>query len=164
LSTWRDPRTRDGRISIIIVLPTGILELEEGVSAEVISPNQVQVTIPWPTASTDVQKFVTGILAVEYDLNASHGAVMTLGIHDFLAQYRSKEADPISSTCIIQLPFPVKPDFDEQAIIFDDSDTQLYLLQLRAPEKKYSTPSKRLRINRVGTNATISDITSARES
>jgi len=48
-------------------------------------------------------------------------------VHDFLAQYRSKEADPISSTCVIQLPFPVKPDFDEQAIIFDDSDTQLYL-------------------------------------
>jgi len=163
LSTWRDPRTRDGRISILIVLPTGVLEIDDAVTAEVVSENQIELTIQWPTPAINVQKLVSGVLAVQNHLELSHGTLMEQGFHDFLSQYRSKEADPISSTCIIQLPFAVKPDFDEEVIMFEDSETQLYLLQLRAPEQKYSTPSKRLRIHRVGTNAAISNISTALE-
>jgi len=160
LSTWRDPRTRDGRISIVLVLPSGVLQMEGGVVAEVVSERKVKVTITWPTPATDVQKIVSGILAVDSNLDLSHGTLMAQGFHDFLSQYRAKEADPIVSTCLIELPFPVKPDFDEEAIMFNDSETQLYLLQLRAPEKRYSTPSKRLRINRVESHAATSEISS----
>ena len=35
MSTWRHPRTRDGRIALLILLPSGILESENGVEAVV---------------------------------------------------------------------------------------------------------------------------------
>jgi len=152
LSTWRDPRSRDGRISIIIVLPTEALDVEDTLRTEVLTPTQVQVSISWPVGVPDVQKLVAGVLAVEQTLDVSHGTLMGQGFHDYLAQYRSKELDLISSTCVIDLPFSVKPDFDEQVLVFDDSETQLYFLQLRAPEKNYASPAKRLRVNKIGTN------------
>lgn len=111
LSTWRDARTRDGRISIIIVLPTGALELQDSITAEVIADSKVNLAINWSTPATDVQKLVSGILAVEEHLEVPHGSLMEQGLHDFLSQDRSKESDPIASTCIIELPYPVKPDF-----------------------------------------------------
>lgn len=152
LSTWRDPRSRDGRISLIMVLPTGALDVDDAVHAEVITSKQVKVSISWPAPITDVQKLVAGVLAVEPSLDISHGTLMAQGFHDFLAQYREKELDSISSTCLIDLPFPVKPDFDEQVLMFEDSGIQLYFLQFRAPEKNYATPTKRLRVNRIGSS------------
>lgn len=136
LSTWRDQLKRDGRILIIIVLPTGILEIEDGVATKVIAEKQVRLTLRWPIPATSVQKLVSGVLAVETNLNISDGTVMEQEFDDFLSKLRLKEADPISSTWDIPLLFAVKPDFDEQVIMFEDSETQLYLLQFRPPEKK----------------------------
>ena len=47
---WRHPRTRDGRLAVFIVLPTRIIDMEDGIKAELVTFDQLQLSFSWSPA------------------------------------------------------------------------------------------------------------------
>ena len=45
---WRHPKTRDGRLTIFIVFPTGALDQENGIQAELETAERLVITFSWP--------------------------------------------------------------------------------------------------------------------
>ena len=45
MAKWRRPRTRDGRLAVFIVLPTGAIDTDGGIKTEFIASEQLQLSI-----------------------------------------------------------------------------------------------------------------------
>jgi len=143
---WKHPRTRDGRVSVLIVLPTGVLDRDDGVAAEVLD-DTVTVTFTWPRVLVDANKLMGAILSFCKDMDIGQGTLLAQGLMDYTEPLQSREDDDIKSTCRIKLPFNVKPDFEQDILRFPgDNTTMLYLLRFSAPERKFALPTQRLAI------------------
>ena len=69
---------------------------------------------------------------------------------EFIEQFQEKQGDDIVSTCKIDLPFPVKQDFNEDIISFANNTTSLYLLRFCAPDRNFTPRGTRLRVHTIG--------------
>ena len=69
------------------------------------------------------------------DLDVGNATLLAQGIMEYVEQFQAKEGDEIASTCRIELPFSLKPDFREDIITFTNSTTSLYLLRFCAPDR-----------------------------
>ena len=59
MSNWRDPKTRDGRVAIFILLPSGILEKDNSVRAVVVGAMSVSISFTWPSALLQAERLMT---------------------------------------------------------------------------------------------------------
>ena len=150
MAQWRHPRTRDGRLAIFLVLPSGSVEIEDGIEAELINSEQLQLSFSWPAALLDADGITKAMLSFCHDLNDGQGPLMAQGLRGYTDPLHSEVGQDVVSTCIIPRPFPVKPDFDENVIKFDGSDsTTIYVMQFQAFEQRFATLKKRLVIQNI---------------
>jgi len=134
------------RVSVLIVLPTGALDRPDGVSAEVVDNNCVNVTFIWPKVIANAGKLMDAILSFCPEMGAGRGTLLAQGLSDFCEPLQNQEGDDIRSTCRITLPFPVKPDFQQDVMRFDDNSTALYLLRFSAFDRKFAIPKQQFTI------------------
>ena len=149
LAKWKHPVTRDGRIAVVILLPAGVLEQDDGVCTTIVDGTTVRVTFMWPRVLLDSNKLTGAILSFCSDMDISHGTLLAQGLMDFLEMFQERQGDSIASTCTITLPFKVKPDFSEDVLSFENSDVRLYLLRLSAPERNFVALTRRISVHEI---------------
>ena len=71
-------------------------------------------------------------------------------IMDFIEHFQEKQGYDTVSTCKIDLPFPVKHDFNEDIVSFANNTTSLYLLRFCAPDRNFMPRGTRLRVHTIG--------------
>ena len=78
MSCWRHPRTRDGRIALLVHLPSGVIDMGNGVSASVVGRDTIDLAISWPRVMRDPMSMMSAILSFCTDLNVNDGTLLTL--------------------------------------------------------------------------------------
>ncbi len=150
LAQWRHPKTRGGRLALFIVLPTGCLDRENGIHAELENAERLTVTFCWPSILLQAEEIMKAVCSFCSDINDGQGPLLAQGLRDFTDPLQTQEGQDIYSKCVINLPFPVKPDFTEDVLKFDSKDsTTLYMLRFEAFEQNFSVPKKRLIIRTI---------------
>ena len=146
---WKHPRTRDGRVSVLLLLPTGVLDRPDGVTAEV-KDDVATVTFTWPKVLVDANKLMDAVLSFCTDMDVGQGTLLAQGLMDFTEPLQSREGDDIKSTCRIKLPFVVKQDFSQDILKFPGDNTSiLYLLRFSAPERNFAIQTQRVPVRNI---------------
>ena len=160
MARWRHPKTRDGRLAIFIVLPTGALDKDDEIRTELETAEQLSVTFAWPSVLFDADKIMRAVCSFCTELNDGQGPLLAQGLRDYTDPLQTKEGQDVYSKCVITLPHPVKPDFSEDVLRFDGNDsTSLYMLRFEAFEQKFSMTKKRLTIRTFGHDNCITNPT-----
>ncbi len=94
------------------------------------------------------------------DLGVGNATMLAQGLMEFVEQFQEKQGNNIISSCRIDLPFPVKSDFDEDVITFANNSTTLYLLRFCASNRNFTPKSTRLRVHKVAEENEIQNSTS----
>ena len=153
MTQWRHPQTRDGRLALFIVLPTGCIGREDAVKAELSTPDSSQLSFSWPPALLDADVIMRAILSFAEELRDGQGPLMVQGLRDYTDPLHAEAGEDVVPTCVIPLPFPVKPNFEEDLIKFDGSDTTtMYVLHFQAFERRFVTLKKRLTVRNIHFN------------
>lgn len=109
----REPHKRDSHVSLLLFLPTGVLERLCEVNATVEDGWFVYVTFVWSNAINNVGKVMYVILQGSMDLNHSHGTVMAQAFMDDIEKFQKNKGDAIKTNCRIALPSFVKHNITE---------------------------------------------------
>ena len=150
MARWRHPRTRDRRLAIFTVLSTGTIDMEDGIKAELVSSEELQLSFSWPPALLDADGIMHALMSFCDEFQDGQGPLLAQGIRDYTDPLQSEIGEEIVSTCRIPLPFPVKPDFDEDIIKFNGSDsTTIYVMRFKAFDQRFATPKKRLVVRNI---------------
>ncbi len=83
------------------------------------------------------------------DLDLGNATLLAQELMKYVEQFQTKQGDAIVSSCTIELPFAVKPDFNEDIITFANSSNTLYLLRFCAPDRHFTSKSSRLRVHTI---------------
>ena len=84
------------------------------------------------------------------DLKDGQGPLLAQGLRDYTDPLHSEVSEDVVSTCIIPLPFPVKPDFVEDVIKFSGKDsTIIYVIQFHAFEQQFANTKKKLVVQNI---------------
>ena len=75
---------------------------------------------------------MNALLSLSEDLCDGQGPLLAQAIHDFSDPLHSEVGEDVVSTNTIPLPFPVKPDYDEDVIKFNGDSTAIYVLRFQA--------------------------------
>ena len=140
------PCHSDGRVARIILIATVLLEQEACVHPSVVKGQTVYITFTWPKVILDSKKLMGAIRSFGQDMDFSHGTLIANDLMDFLESFQPRKDDEISSTCDISLPFPVKPDFMEDVLSFENSDARLYLIRMSALGRNLVTEPRGFRV------------------
>ena len=81
---WRHPRTRDRRVALVILLPSGILESEYGVSSVLEGEASVVMTFRWPNMLLKPLMLVDSILSFCLDIDKTEDTLLAQGMMDYL--------------------------------------------------------------------------------
>ena len=82
LAKWKDLRTRDGSVALLVLLPSGTLESDEGVKAEIERATAVNLVFKWPAVMLDHMKLTKALLTFCTDMNLAHGTLLGQGLMD----------------------------------------------------------------------------------
>ena len=77
LSKRRDPRTRNGRVALLVLLPSSVLDEEDGVKAEIEGGTAVNLIFKWPAVMLDYMKPTRSLLTFCNDMNVAHGTLLS---------------------------------------------------------------------------------------
>ena len=58
MSQWKHPQTQDGRLALLIVLPTGIIDREDAVKAELSTAESLQPCFSSPPTLLDADRAI----------------------------------------------------------------------------------------------------------
>ncbi len=58
------------------------------------------------------------LMSFSEELTDGQGPLLAQGLRDYTDPLQAKEGEDVCSTCSINLPFPVKPDFKEDVFCF----------------------------------------------
>lgn len=144
---WRHPRTRDGRSTVFCLL-TGAIDTDEGIKTELLSFEKLQLSNSFFPAFLDAERIMNALLSFFDNLCDSQDLLLDQGISELTDPLHSKVEEDFLSSCTIALPFPLKPDYDEDVIKFSGNDsTTIYAIRYHGfgqcdslYVKKYSNP------------------------
>lgn len=125
MGLWRHPRTRDGRLALAVVLPTGMLDRKNDVRAEISESDCILLTFAWPRVLIDADSIMRALISFTSDFRDGRGPILALGLRDFIDPLQAREGENVYSTCTIQLSFLVKPDIKEDVIQFEGEETSI---------------------------------------
>ena len=103
LSVWKDPSSKDQRISIAILLPTGIGESPGDPKLSVESEKILKISVMWPSAMSSVPQLMRRWLTGQDGPEMKDYHLHVQGFYSFMEKFQSKEGDPIYSTAKIGL-------------------------------------------------------------
>ena len=150
MAQWTHPQTRDGRLAVFIVLPTGTIDRDDGIKVELATSDKLQLSFSWSPALLDADSIMRAILSFTEEIRDGQGPFMAQGLRDYTDPLHSQVGEEVVPTCTLQLPFPVKPDFHEDVIKFDGSDTtNIYVLRFQGFEQRFATSKKRFTVRNI---------------
>jgi len=157
-SEWPDPITRNERISLTFLPPSGVaeksnegLQSADDVDVRIECGNILSVIITWPWTMQNVEKLVGLWLQGEEGktkLEMYHPMIQRF--IRFLEQTKSKSTDKTKSTMRLQLPRDVKPDFQEEILQWDGTGQRVLFLTCFAPDRDFHRPRKTLNYGNLG--------------
>ena len=137
LSFWKDPIPRVQKVSVGILLSSGVGEKPDDLCVSVDDENMLKITIRLPSAMIPVlqsmQRWLTG--AASPEIKEYHSKIQ--GFFTFLEKFQAKEGDPIYSTTQIALPFIVKPDFNRVVLRWKGTNQVVLFVPLSTPGLNY---------------------------
>ena len=83
MSKWRHPKRRDGRLAVFVVLPTGTIDRTDGVKAELVTAEKLQLSFSWPPALLGANGLMQAILSFSEELRDEQGPLMVQGLRDY---------------------------------------------------------------------------------
>lgn len=90
LAEQKDPRTRDGRVALLVVLPSGLLEMDGGVRAEIVGGVTVNLIFTWPAVMLDNVRLTNALLEFCQGMTVDHGTLLEQGLMDYIEQFQAK--------------------------------------------------------------------------
>jgi len=142
ISQWKEPTTKDDRISLAILLPSGTSDKIDDISVRIINGIKLELTIPWPSAFLNIN---------------------CEGFSTYRMQFQTQETDVIQSTAEILLPFEVVADFEQHLLGWNGNNQEVLFVILKAPSKMYTKDIGKLRMKRAsgtyGAGTTVSNCT-----
>ena len=102
LAQWRERITQDGRISLLVLLPSGYLD-EDGVSAKLSSDNPFELNLTWPAIFFDHHKLTNAMVTCYTDLDVSNTTLLAQGLMEYVEQFQTKQGHTIVSSCTTDL-------------------------------------------------------------
>lgn len=137
ISIWKEPETMTRRVTLAIVLPSGI---ECGnFSLRVINGGGcLEVTVKWPTPLLDLsmmhKKWLTGVSSPYQVYHPEY-----IGFQESMKKLRCKSTDWIESMTRIPLPFTVETHIhDKHNLGWRDNSTKLLYVRLKAAVEQYA--------------------------
>ncbi len=79
---------RAGRILLLVSLPSGIIEMDNGVSASAVRRDAIDLAISWPPVMRDPMAMMNAILSFCTDLNVIDGTLLSQGLMDYLEDFQ----------------------------------------------------------------------------
>ena len=58
----RHPSARDKRLVVFTVLPTGTVDMEEGIKAELVTSDKLQLSFSWPVELLNADRIMNALL------------------------------------------------------------------------------------------------------
>eukprot|EP00171_Calliarthron_tuberculosum_P003541 IDg3541t1 len=144
LGSWKDPRTKDDKISIAVLLPSGISEHPGDIVATVVDDWFMQLSVTWPTSFMSTVQLMhiwlqgDGVEKIE-DYHPHFQSFSA-----FRERFQTSEEDKIHSVARIPLPFAVKSDFEQHLLGWHGTSQTVLFLILSAPSRNFTTPTKKL--------------------
>ena len=112
LYTWKDPLSKDDRVSVAILLPTGVSEKPGDLQIALENETVLKITVMWPSATTSVPQLMQKWLSCDIGTAMKEYYPQVQGFFDLLENFQAREGDSVYSTTQIPLLFIVKTDFE----------------------------------------------------
>ena len=112
--------------------------------------DKLAVTFCWPPVLFEAEKIMRAVCSFCSEINDGQRQLLAQGLRDFTDPLQTQEGQNVYSKCVINLPFPMKPDFSEDVFKFDGEDsTTLYLFRFEAFEQNFTIQKKRFIIRTI---------------
>lgn len=144
LSEWKHQRTKDNRVSVAILLPTGVGEQEGDVRVSVEDGLFLRVDVVWPPALTNVPMLMEMWLQGDGVPKIEDYHPQVQGFYDYLQQFQANQRDKVESFARLPLPFVVKPDFERHVLGWEGSSQIILFVTLSAPDRNFNPDDKKL--------------------
>lgn len=162
MSVWKDPRTKDSRISLAVLLESGVGE-SPGDLKVCVDGQYLRITVKWPSVLMDVLKLNAVFLQGDGVDRIEDYHPQIVGFYDFLEQFQRKEGDAVESVAKIPLPFFVKPDFHKRLMAWEGTSEKVLYVTLFAPDRHFVLEEdvlaiKTVRYARKGDHTSVSTV------
>ena len=127
ISLRKDPRSKDRRIFIAILLPIGIGGNTGDFKVCVGNRNIIQLTVMWPSGMKSVPELNKMWLKVQYGSEMKEYHLRFQGFCNFFEEYQAQEWDPLDFTAHVTLQFKIKPDFELVLLGWEGTNKLSYL-------------------------------------
>jgi len=148
ITEWKDPKSKDMRCSVAILLPSGIVERIDDIEINIIDGNTLSLIIPWPTSFMKTEKLMRIWLEGQEVERIESYHPHCESFNNVRMRYQSRESDPVNSTALFALPFEVLPVYEQHLLGWDNSAEEVLLLVLKAPPKDFRKDAGQLRMKR----------------
>ena len=78
MPNWRHPRTRDRCVALIVLLPTGILDSEDNISAPLENETTVSLSFSWTSILLNPLTLVSSILSICLEMDETQRTLLAL--------------------------------------------------------------------------------------
>ena len=136
ISTWREEKTMIKRVTVAIVLPSGVgrgqfsIRVAEG-------GRHLELMVRWPRPLINIslmhKKFLISTGETYTDYHPEF-----LGFMDALRKLRARAADWVETTTRIHLPFVVESHFKKENLAWKDDETKMVYVRLKAFVEEYA--------------------------
>ena len=144
VSVWVEPVTMIDRITISVVLPSGVDP--KAVTSKIVNDGRIlKISMRWPEALANIQRMHKKWLSAvgEEKMLSYHPEIV--GFQKAIKPFRSRVGDSVRSTSQISLPFAVESHIGSENVSFlawrDGSEKMLHL-RLRAAVDDYALKSE----------------------
>ena len=138
ISTWVEPDTTTKRITVAVILPSGVgksdfkVRVPEGGMC-------VELYFTWPNALVDVATMHRKWLRTEVSDRFERYHPKCVGFDEFFKELRSTTLDEIESVAEIPLPFAVESHIDQTHNLgWLDSSARMIYIDLKAAAEKHA--------------------------
>lgn len=142
VGVWEEPGTKTKRISVVIVLPSGVNKHDFSLSVP-DSGRMLELRVTWPDPLVNLRELHQKWLR-PLDASSSLSEPFTmfhpkvLALEDALKKKREHANDIVSSTARIPLPFAVQTHIEAKSnLFFKSTGTKILYVELKAMAESY---------------------------
>ena len=77
-------------MGFFVVPPTGSLDIEDKIKAELVTSEQLQISFSWPPSLTGAHGIMNGLISFCHDLYDVQGPLLAQGIRDYTDPLQSE--------------------------------------------------------------------------
>ena len=138
LSRYKDTDSRDDRIALAVLLPSGVHEHPDGIQVEIENGSVVRVVVPWPVVLTDTHRLLKNFLEGAGVARIDRTDPMVGGFNDALRALHPERNAKREAVARIHLPFSVKPDASRWLCSYEGSGTKVLIIKMEGPTSRFA--------------------------